>query len=228
MRSIILDTETTGMDPFAGDRIVEIGCIELHNHVPTGRSYQQYINPERAMSAAAQAVHGLSDEFLKKHPTFGEIVGAFLEFIGDAPLIIHNADFDMKFVNHHLAEFGFAPIPSPRVIDSLKVARQKFPGAPASLDALCKRFNIDNSNRTLHGALLDAELLAEVYLELIGGRQTGLDLLQPNMGSGAQAAGLRTPRPARPHPPLADEESAAHRKMVVGLKNPLWPVEGDI
>lgn len=222
MRSIILDTETTGLDPFSGDRIVEIGCIELHNHVPTGRHYQQYINPERAMNAAAQAVHGLSDDFLKNHPTFGEIIGAFLEFIGDAPLIIHNADFDMKFINHHLTEFGFAPIPQLRVTDSLKLARQKFPGAPASLDALCKRFGIDNSNRTLHGALLDAELLAEVYLELLGGRQVGLDLLHPAQ-SQAKAGFNRPVRAPRPHPPIAEEEETAHRKMVAGLKNPLWP-----
>ena len=176
MREIVLDTETTGMDPFTGDRIVEIGCVELMNHIPTGRHYHVYINPERDVPAEVVAVHGLTEQFLKGYPTFAEHYADFLDFIGDAKLVIHNAEFDMKFINHHLQEMGAAAIPSTRVIDSLIMARQKFPGSPANLDALCKRFEIDNSNRTLHGALLDSELLAEVYLELLGGRQTGLGL----------------------------------------------------
>lgn len=174
MREIILDTETTGMDPFTGDRIVEIGCVECINHIATGNYYHVYINPERDVPAEVVAVHGLTEKFLKDKPTFAEIYTDFLDFIGDAKLVIHNAEFDMKFINHHLKEMGVAMIPSTRVIDSLIMARQKFPGSPASLDALCKRFDIDNTNRTLHGALLDSELLAEVYLELLGGRQTGL------------------------------------------------------
>ncbi len=176
MREIVLDTETTGMDPYEGDRIVEIGCVELMNHIPTGNHYHVYINPERDVPAEVVAVHGLTEAFLKDKPTYAEIHGDFLDFIGDSKLVIHNAAFDMKFINHHVKELGAPAIPDNQVIDSLIMARQKFPGSPASLDALCKRFEIDNSNRTLHGALLDSELLAEVYLELLGGRQTGLSL----------------------------------------------------
>src|SRR5690606_37349522 len=168
MREIILDTETTGLDPAAGDRIVEIACLELVNHLPTGRTFQRYLNPERAVSAGALEVHGLSDAFLAKQPRFADIVDQLLAFIGDATLVIHNAEFDVGFLNAELARCGRPPLQG-KVIDTLQMARQKFPGAQASLDALCRRFSIDNSARSKHGALLDSELLAEVYLELVGG-----------------------------------------------------------
>jgi len=225
MREIVLDTETTGMDPFEGDRIVEIGCVELINHIPTGNHYHVYINPERDVPAEVVAVHGLTEQFLKDKPTFAEVYTDFLEFIGDAKLVIHNAEFDMKFINHHVTEMGAAAIPSTRVTDSLIMARQKFPGSPANLDALCKRFNIDNSNRTLHGALLDSELLAEVYLELLGGRQTGLELsddgpsASDNNGVGAIKKQKREPRVFD----IPQDELTAHTEMVKQLgKNTLW------
>ncbi len=171
MREVVLDTETTGFDPETGDRIVEIGAVELMGHVPTGRTYHQYINPEREMPQEAFEVHGLGDEFLRDKPKFAEIGQAFLDFIGDAKLVIHNAAFDIKFLNAELKWMNLPQIPWEQAIDTLAIARKRFPGSPASLDALCRRFNIDNSSRTLHGALLDSEILAEVYLELIGGRQ---------------------------------------------------------
>lgn len=226
MREIILDTETTGFNPLGGDRIVEIGCIELVNHLATGNTYQQYINPGRDMPAEAFAVHGLSEEFLGDHPKFAEIADAFLDFIGEDTLVIHNAQFDMGFINAELARLDRAAIPMARAVDTVQMARKKFPGAQASLDALCRRFQIDNSNRTLHGALLDSELLAEVYLELIGGRQPDLELAGKT-GAGAQTGsgedvalpeGVRQPRP---HAASA-EELAAHEKFVDGLKNPVW------
>lgn len=175
-RQIIVDTETTGLDPIDGHRIVEIGCIEVANYLPTGAYYHVYINPERPMPITAYNVHGLSDEFLADKPRFAEIVGEFLDFIKDAPLVIHNAHFDMKFINFELAQAKLDPIPDNRAIDTLYLARQKYPGAPNSLDALCRRFEIDATNRQKHGALIDAELLAEVYLELAGGRQHGFEL----------------------------------------------------
>lgn len=238
IREIVLDTETTGMDPAQGDRLVEIGCIELADHVPTGRTLHLYINPERDVPAEAVAVHGLTADFLRKHPTFGEVVDQFVDFIGPDRLVIHNAEFDVKFLNAELRTHGFPALQSNRVLDTLMMARQKFPGSPASLDALCRRFGIDLSARTLHGALLDAQLLAEVYLELLGGRQTGLALEPsrlvesgPAGGQGSQAslgAGLaassgasRTPRPVRPHH-ATEAELAAHEDMVAKLKNPLW------
>ncbi len=172
MREIVLDTETTGFEPGEGDRIVEIGAVELFNHVPTGRTYHQYINPERSMPKEAFDVHGLGDDFLRDKPKFAEIVAAFMEFIGpDSALVIHNAAFDMKFLNAELRWAGHQVMPMERAVDTVAMARRKFPGSPASLDALCRRFAIDNSAREKHGALLDSELLAEVYLELIGGRQ---------------------------------------------------------
>ncbi|MFV2002892.1 MAG: DNA polymerase III subunit epsilon, partial [Paracoccaceae bacterium] len=171
MREVVLDTETTGFDPEGGDRIVEIGAVELLNHLPTGRTYHQYLNPERAMPGDAFQVHGLGDDFLRDKPVFASIAQAFLDFIGDAGLVIHNASFDMKFLNAELGWANMAPIPFDRAIDTLAIARRKFPGSPASLDALCRRFGVHNSSRDLHGALLDSEILAEVYLELIGGRQ---------------------------------------------------------
>jgi DNA polymerase-3 subunit epsilon len=227
MREIVLDTETTGMDPADGDRLVEIGCVELENHLPTGRTYHQYINPERDVPAEAVAVHGLSTERLKGEPTFGEIVSDFLDFIGpDSKLVIHNAEFDMKFINAELAMFGFPSVAPKRVIDTLLIARQKFPGSPANLDALCRRFSIDNSNRTLHGALLDSELLAEVYMELLGGRQRGFAIEEEEkltvedgiirIDSGGKP--FREPRIFTPTP----EERVAHQAMVEQLKDPLW------
>ncbi len=225
MREVVLDTETTGFNPQEGDRVVEIGCIELINHVPTGRHYHVYINPERAMPEEAFKVHGISDEFLKDKPLFGAIAREFCDFIGEDPLVIHNAAFDIGFLNAELARLqGFPHIAMERAVDTVKIARAKFPGAQASLDALCKRFNIDNSARTKHGALLDAELLAEVYLELIGGRQQGLGLAGFDVGGQAMST---TPvnrgpaRPPRPHAPTEDE-LAAHAAFVAKLKDPLW------
>lgn len=225
MREIVLDTETTGMDPETGDKLVEIGCVELLNHVPTGRVYHQYINPERDVPAEAVAVHGLTTERLKNEPVFSQIYTDFLEFIGDARLIIHNAAFDMKFINAELALVGHKAIPAARVTDTLLIARQKFPGSPASLDALCRRFGIDNSGRVFHGALLDSELLAEVYLELLGGRQHGLGLGaqeaandEPVSILAARKRPFREPRPHAPH----EEEIAAHEAMLDQLKEPLW------
>lgn len=174
MREIVLDTETTGLDPARGDRIVEIGCLELVNRLPTGQTYHVYINPERDMPREAEAVHGLSEKFLSDKPLFAEIADEFAAFVKGAALIIHNASFDMKFLNAELAKLGRDDLRDNEIIDTLSMARKKFPGAPASLDALCRRFGVDNSNRDLHGALIDSELLAGVYLELSGGRQPGL------------------------------------------------------
>lgn len=171
MREIVLDTETTGLDPDAGDRIVEIGCLELINHVPTGRTLHHYINPERDMPLAAFEVHGLSTEFLSGYPVFAALADEIVEFLGDAVLVIHNASFDMKFINSELRRLSRPEIPMAQALDTVQLARRKYPGAQVSLDALCRRFEIDNGHRTLHGALLDADLLAAVYLELIGGRQ---------------------------------------------------------
>ena len=176
MREIVLDTETTGLDPATGDRIVEIGAVELKGHMPTGNTYHQYIFPERSVPHDAIAVHGLDDAFLRDKPVFRKIAQDFIDFIGDAKLVIHNAAFDMKFLNAELKWAGMTTLPWERALDTLAIARKKFPGSPASLDALCRRYSIDNSARTLHGALLDSEILAEVYLEMIGGRQPDLVL----------------------------------------------------
>lgn len=225
MREIVLDTETTGMDPFEGDRIVEIGCVELENHIPTGNHYHVYINPERDVPAEVVAIHGLTGEFLKDKPTFAEVFSDFLEFIGDSKLVIHNAPFDMKFLNHHITEMGAPAIQSTQVLDSLIMARQKFPGSPANLDALCKRFHIDNSNRTLHGALLDSELLAEVYLELLGGRQTGLSLddnKSQSAGNGVIAKASKQKHELRVFD-VPTDELTAHADMVSELGDKsLW------
>lgn len=176
MREIVLDTETTGLSPDNGDRIVEIGCVELINHVPTSNTYQVYLNPEKDMDPGAEKVHGLTNEFLLDKPKFIEIADSFLDFIGDSNLIAHNADFDINFLNSELVRAKKDKINNDRVVDTLKIARSKFPGARNSLDALCKRFFVDNSNRSFHGALLDSELLAEVYLELVGGKEPDLEL----------------------------------------------------
>lgn len=224
MREIVLDTETTGFKADEGDRLVEIGCIELINHIPTGRHYHVYINPERSMPEEAFKVHGLSDEFLKDKPVFAAVAREFCDFIGEDPLVIHNAQFDLGFLNAELARLpGFPHIAMERAIDTVRLARQKFPGAQVSLDALCKRFNIDNSARVKHGALLDAELLAEVYLELIGGRQQGLGFA--GAAEGETILAVQVPRgPARPPRPHAasPEELAAHAAFLAKLKDPLW------
>lgn len=221
MREIVLDTETTGLDPGAGHRVVEVGCIELVNMVATGSSLQLYLNPEMPMPTAAQEVHGLTDAFLADKPLFADKVEEFLEFIGDAQLVIHNAQFDLGFLNAELDRLKLPKLDNPYV-DTVSMARRKFPGQRASLDALCDRFGIDNSNRTKHGALLDAELLAEVYLELSGGRQRDLGLA-PEIA--ARQAGALTPardvRPARPHEASA-AELAAHAEFLKKLKDPLW------
>ncbi len=229
MREIVLDTETTGFDPAAGDRIVEIGGVELYNHLPTGRTYHQYINPERAMPQEAFEVHGLGDDFLRDKPVFAAIGQAFVDFVGDAKLVIHNAAFDIKFLNFELTRMGLAEIPWSQAVDTLAIARQKFPGSPASLDALCRRFGVDNSKREKHGALLDSEILAEVYLELIGGRQPDL-VLAPTHGASrggpaSTSAGDWRPR-ARPEPlppRMTEEEQAAHAAFVAKLgETAIW------
>ena len=223
MREIVLDTETTGLDPLAGHRVVELGCVELINMVATGKTFHAYFNPEMIMPTGAQDVHGLSDEFLSDKPRFGERAEEFLEFIADAQLVIHNAQFDLGFLNAELARVG-KPKLTNAYIDTVSVARKKFPGQRASLDALCERFSIDNSSRTKHGALLDSELLAEVYLELSGGRQRDLGLA-PEMAARVMAGVVlvagSTIRPARPHGPSA-EELAAHIAFVAKLSDPLW------
>ena len=222
MREIVLDTETTGFEPSEGHRIVEIGAVELLNHMPTGRTYHQYLNPERPMPKEAFEVHGLGDDFLRDKPLFKACAQDFLDFIGDAKLVIHNAAFDMKFLNWELRVAGFATLPNDRAIDTVMIARKKFPGSPASLDALCRRFGVDNSAREKHGALLDSEILAEVYLELIGGRQPDFALAtaqtQPQKGT-VQAETDWRPRP-RPVPlpsRLTEEEAAAHAAFVAKM-----------
>ncbi|HKL64668.1 MAG TPA: DNA polymerase III subunit epsilon [Roseovarius sp.] len=229
MREIVLDTETTGLEPSDGHRVVEIGAVELYNHMPTGRTWHQYINPARPMPEEAFAVHGLGDDFLRDKPLFAEIGAKFVEFVGDARLVIHNAGFDMKFLNWELKTCSLAPLPMVRAIDTLAMARKKYPGAPATLDALCRRFGIDNSARTLHGALLDSEILAEVYLELIGGRQPDFALgADPRAGRGVPGGDRETAwRPApRPHPlppRLTEAERAAHEAFVAAMGDKaLW------
>ncbi|NBC34197.1 MAG: DNA polymerase III subunit epsilon [Alphaproteobacteria bacterium] len=224
MREIVLDTETTGLDPDQGDRIVEIGCVELVNHVrtkPPGGIFHCYINPERPMAAAAAAVHGLTDEFLADKPVFADIVEEFLTFVGESPLVIHNAPFDLKFLNAEFRRLGRPLFGPDRAIDTLVIARQRYPGAQASLDALCRRFGVDGSSRVLHGALLDTELLAEVYLELRGGRQPGLVLIEDRPAGDAGLGRPRIARPARPHAPTPDE-LAAHEALLDQIKEPLW------
>ena len=236
MREIVFDTETTGFDPRTGDRIVEIGCVELVNHIVTGQTFHVYVNPERSMPRSAFEVHGLSDEFLSDKPKFAEIARDFAAFIEDARLVAHNADFDVKFVNAEFARVGLPPIDPTRVVDTLALAKRKHPAGPNSLDALCSRYGIDNSRRDFHGALLDSELLAEVYVELLGGRQAALGLVTEDPARGARrgeggSAASRGPRrrPVPLAPRLTEDELAAHRAFVAKMGDKaLWAeyVEG--
>ncbi len=222
MREIVLDTETTGLDPTAGHRVIEIGCIEMINHIASGRTFHEYLDPERDVPEDGARIHGITSEMLRGKPLFADRADALVEFLGDAKLVIHNAAFDLGFLNAELAKLDRESIAASRAIDTVQLARRKFPGAPASLDALCKRFGIDNSARTKHGALLDAELLADVYVELIGGRQPGLGLAGDRaIGAAEITPAERTPRPPRPHAPSADEQ-AAHAKFLAKLKDPIW------
>jgi DNA polymerase III subunit epsilon len=220
MREIVLDTETTGLDPADGHRIVEIACIELFNHLPTGRLFHRYVNPERDVSGEAVDVHGLTAEFLAGHAPFAALAEELLAFIGSDRLIIHNAEFDLRFLNAELQRLARPPLDCP-VEDTLLLARRRYPGAQASLDALCRRFAIDLSARDKHSARLDCELLAAVYLELIGGRQPGLDLAVAMGATGAFRSVERPARPPRPHAPSI-EELAAHTALLAKIKQPLW------
>jgi DNA polymerase-3 subunit epsilon len=225
MREIVLDTETTGLDPFDGHRVVELGCVELLNRIPTGQSFHAYINPQRDVPQEAFAVHGLSTEFLKDKPLFAEVVDEFLTFIGDAPLVIHNAGFDHGFLNAELERVQKILITRDRLVDTLTLARRKHPGGPNNLDGLCTRYGIDNSRRTKHGALLDAEILAEVYLELIGARQASLVLVESANGHAAAGAakGAARARPIVLPPRVSDEEREAHRAFIATLGDKaLW------
>ncbi len=226
MREIIFDTETTGLDPKSGDRVVEIGCIEMVNRCPTGETFHAYFHPDRDMPAAAEAVHGLSITFLSDKPRFGERAHELLEFLGDSMLVAHNAGFDFGFVNSELEMCGLPPLGRERMIDTVQLARVRHPGSKLSLDALCSRYGIDRSHRSRHGALLDAELLAQVYVELTGGRQIGLSLAADNTDGAVTAIpGLsrrqRMFRPARPHR-ASEAELAAHAAFLETVKSPLW------
>lgn len=229
MREIIFDTETTGLDPKTGDRMVEIGCIEMVGRVETGRTFHAYFNPERDMPIEAERVHGLSAAFLSTKPKFAELADELLAFLGDAPLVAHNAGFDFGFLNAELERIGRAAIDMERMVDTVALARKKHPGAKNSLDALCTRYGIDRSHRVKHGALLDAELLAQVYVELTGGRQIGLGLVESetvvtlDVGLASTAA-VRPDRPARPPRPHAAsaEELERHRTFVAGIKDAIW------
>ncbi|KIZ34403.1 MULTISPECIES: DNA polymerase III subunit epsilon [Rhodopseudomonas] len=224
MREIVLDTETTGLDPLRGDRLVEIGCVEIFNRMPTGQTFHRYINPQRDMPAEAFAVHGLSGEFLADKPLFADVVEEFLEFIGDTPLVIHNASFDIGFINAELARMSRPPIPRDRLVDTLTLARRKHPGVSNRLDDLCSRYAVDNSRRTIHGALLDAELLAEVYIDLIGARQSQLILAETQADRTIREGDApRRQRVTPLAPRLSDEVVAAHRAFVATLGDkPIW------
>jgi len=225
MREIVLDTETTGLDALRGDRLVEVGCVEIFNRMPTGQSFHRHINPQRQVNPEAVAVHGLTDEFLADKPLFGEVVDEFLAFIGDAPLVIHNASFDIGFINAELDRLKRAPIPRERLVDTLLLARRKHPGVSNRLDDLCSRYSIDNSHRTKHGALLDAELLAEVYVDLIGARQSSLilasDTSEIRVTGATDAPRRQRAVPLAPRVTEADRE--AHRAFVATLGDkPIW------
>ena len=225
MREIVLDTETTGLDPLRGDRLVEIGCVEIFNRMPTGQNFHRYFNPEREMSAEAFAVHGLSTEFLATKPFFAEEVDEFLAFIGDAPLVIHNASFDISFINAELDRIKRPPIPRDRLVDTLLLARRKHPGVSNRLDDLCSRYAIDNSRRTKHGALLDAELLAEVYVDLIGARQSQLILASESreIRVGVSGEMLRRQRLVPLAPRVTDADREAHHAFIATLGDkPIW------
>lgn len=225
MREIIFDTETTGLDPQSGDRMVEIGCVEMVNRVETGSTFHAYFNPERSMPSAAEAVHGLSDAFLANKPLFAQQASELLEFLGDSPLVAHNAGFDIGFLNRELELCGMDPVSRERMVDTVALARVRHPGAKLSLDALCTRYGIDRSHRTKHGALLDAELLAQVYVELLGGRQIGLELAAETHETIAVAADpvsrQRQFRPPRPHN-ASEAELAAHAEFLKTIESPLW------
>ena len=222
MREIVLDTETTGLDPMSGHRIVEVGCVELINHMATDNTYWQYINPECEMPAEAHAIHGLTTAFLSDKPIFANIAESLLEFIGDAPLVIHNAKFDIGFINAELVRADILPLEMTRAIDTVQLARRKFPGAPVSLDALCRRFHVDNSDRKLHGALKDAHLLACVYLELVGGRQPNLELTEEATKTELSHDKRKQPvRQPRPHA-ATTEELEAHEGFMKQLLDPIW------
>jgi DNA polymerase-3 subunit epsilon len=225
MREIVFDTETTGLDPSSGDRMVEIGCIEIYNRIETGRHFHAYFNPEREMPFGAEAVHGLTTIFLSDKPRFTDKAEELLEFIGDAPLVAHNASFDFAFLNFELERCGRSPVCMSRMVDTLAIARTRHPGAKHSLDALCMRFGIDRSQRVKHGALLDAQLLAQVDVELTCGRQIGLGLIADTasvpVSTSARPITVREPRPARPHF-AAVEELERHRAFIAKLVNPLW------
>lgn len=223
MREVVLDTETTGLDPDTGDRIVELGAVELLNHMPTGRVFHRHVNPQRDVPAEAVQVHGLTAAFLSDKPVFSAVVAEFLAFLGDARLIIHNAAFDMKFINAELGWAGHPTLPWARALDTLEMARRRFPGAQNTLDALCRRFGVDNTGRTKHGALLDSELLAEVYLELIGGRQPDLVLTVVRGPAAAGTVWVPPPRPRPLAPRITEAELAAHAAFVAGLgEKALW------
>jgi DNA polymerase-3 subunit epsilon len=226
MREVIFDTETTGLDPAGGDRLVEIGCVEMINRVETGRTYHAYFNPERAMPSEAERVHGLSSIFLSDKPLFADLVDDLLEFIGDSPLVAHNASFDFGFLNNELKRCARDAVDHGRMVDTLVLARTRHPGAKHSLDALCTRFGVDRSQRIKHGALLDAQLLAQVYVELTGGRQIGLGLIAAASDGARQASRATTQvdRPARPPRSHAasDEELERHRAFIAQMANPLW------
>ena len=227
VREIVFDTETTGLDPKSGDKLVEIGAVELINYMPTGVTYHQYINPEKEVPEDAYKVHGLSYEFLKDFPTFREAAQGWVDFVGDGILVAHNASFDMKFINFELKGLGYEEYPWERVVDTLEIARKKFPGSRVNLDALCKRFGVDNTSRTLHGALLDAQLLAEVYLELLGGQEPSMQLGEVHQDSASNkivaAASLKRQfRPARDFP-LSAEDLAAHEEFMNNkIKDSVW------
>ena len=230
MREVIFDTETTGLDPKTGDRMVEIGCVEMIGRVETGRSYHAYYNPERDMPAAAEAVHGLSSVFLSGKPLFADTFGELIEFLGDAPLVAHNASFDFGFLNSELVRIGRETISMDRMVDTVAIARKKHPGAKLSLDALCSRYGVDRSHRVKHGALLDAELLAQVYVELTGGRQIGLELAADSVPAGTAATQIvsstpKTPtrprREPRPHGATPDELTR-HSQFIAGIEGAVW------
>ena len=226
MREVVLDTETTGLSPSNGDRVVEIGCVELINHVPTGETYQAYLNPEKLMDPSAEEVHGLTNDFLKDQPFFKDVAAEFLNFISDSPLVIHNAEFDIGFLNSELDKVGLTKISINQAIDTLKIAREKFPGAQNSLDALCRRFDINNFDRDLHGALLDSRILAEVYLELLGGKEPGLLLNHEEKKEKEDIilkGGLKNKTSNDNSYGVNDEEKEKHKKLLSSMpKTPIW------